>query len=152
MPLLRAAACGVLVAIALADGRSRVIPNRLNLALALVGALYAALGGAPLGGALLGAACVAGPMLLLCLAMPGAFGGGDIKLAAAAGLLLGWRRMLLAFFLALLGGGAYAVWLLLTRRATAGDHFAFGPFLCAGIACALFWGEGLLAWYAGLAF
>ena len=35
---------------------------------------------------LLGALCVSAPMLALTLVIPGAFGGGDIKLMAAAGL------------------------------------------------------------------
>ncbi len=35
---------------------------------------------------LLGALCVSAPMLALSLLIPGAFGGGDIKLMAAAGV------------------------------------------------------------------
>ena len=37
-------------------------------------------------GHIIGAVCVSVPMFLLCLAIDGAFGGGDIKLMAAAGL------------------------------------------------------------------
>ena len=45
---------------------------------------------------LLGALCVSAPMLALSLLIPGAFGGGDIKLMAACGIFLGWKLNLLA--------------------------------------------------------
>lgn len=38
---------------------------------------------------LIGALIISVPMLILALVIPGAFGGGDIKLMAASGLLLG---------------------------------------------------------------
>ena len=87
------------------------------------------------------------PILLLCLVIPGAFGGGDIKLMAAAGLLLGWQHTLLAAFLAVLGGGGYGAYLLARKLADRKDHFAFGPFLCTGIVLALLVGEPILQWY-----
>ena len=85
--------------------------------------------------------------LLLCLAIPGAFGGGDIKLMAAAGLFLGWQHTLLAMFFGILGGGFYGMYLLAARKADKKDHFAFGPFLCVGIVLALLFGDPVLAWY-----
>lgn len=96
---------------------------------------------------LIGAFCVSVPMLLLCLAIDGAFGGGDIKLMAAAGLFLGWQNTLLAMFLGILGGGLYGIWLLAAKRADKKDRFAFGPFLCAGIVIAMLFGEPILQWY-----
>lgn len=155
--LLALLACGVLYAVACIDAATQQIPDRLSAALALLGALLVLWQGAHAGSWAglawrhgIGAVCVSVPMLLLCLAVPGAFGGGDIKLMAAAGLLLGWRNTLVAFFLAVLGGGVYGAALLLTRRARRGDHFAFGPFLCAGIGAALFLGDALALWYGAL--
>ena len=78
---------------------------------------------------------------------PGAFGGGDIKLMAAAGLFLGWQHTLLAMFFGILGGGFYGMYLLAARKADKKDHFAFGPFLCVGIVLALLFGDPVLAWY-----
>lgn len=100
-----------------------------------------------LAGALIGMVCISVPMLLLCLAIPGAFGGGDIKLMAAAGLFLGWQHTLLAMFFGILGGGFYGMYLLAARKADKKDHFAFGPFLCVGIVLALLFGDPVLAWY-----
>lgn len=143
------AVCALLYAVAAVDAETQTIPNRFPLALAVCGAL----GSLPVPGTLLsrvaGAACLAVPMLLLCLPVPDAFGGGDIKLAAAAGLCLGLHAAVVAGFLALLGGGAWGAFLLLTHRAARRDRIAFGPFLCAGTALALFFGDALWAWYTG---
>lgn len=143
--------CGLLTAIALADADAMLIPDPLVLALgaAALGTLPLASGAWPglLVDRLAGFLCVSVPMALLCRAVPGAFGFGDIKLMAAAGLLLGWRSALIAFLLAVLGGGAWGVFLLLCRRLGPGGHFAFGPFLCGGIALALLFGEPLWRWY-----
>ncbi|MCL2865344.1 MAG: A24 family peptidase [Lachnospiraceae bacterium] len=96
---------------------------------------------------LVGLICVSLPLLLITMAVPNAFGGGDIKLMAAAGFYLGFRLTLLAFFLSILGGGIYGIWLLLTKKKDKKEHFAFGPFLCAGMIVAVFLGEWLIGWY-----
>lgn len=98
---------------------------------------------------LIGFLCVSLPMLLITFLIPGAFGGGDIKLMAACGLFLGWQLTLLSFFLAVLGGGAYGGWLLITKKKGRKEHFAFGPFLCVGMAAAVFIGTPIINWYAG---
>lgn len=90
------------------------------------------------------------PMLMLSLLIQGAFGGGDIKLMAACGFLLGWQNSLLAFFLALITGGAYAVYLLKTKKTERKAHMAFGPFLALGIMIALVYGRDILGLYIGL--
>ena len=96
---------------------------------------------------IIGAFSVSLPMLLLSLVISGAFGGGDIKLMFALGLYLGWKNTLLGFFFAVLTAGAYACILLAKKKAGRKDHFPFGPFLCAGAAIALFFGESILSWY-----
>ena len=93
--------------------------------------------------------CVSLPLYLLTIPVPGAFGGGDIRLTAACGIFLGWKLNLLALFLAVMGGGIYGMWLLATKRKGKKDHFAFGPFLCVGMAIAMFAGENILNWYLG---
>ncbi|MDY5985746.1 MAG: A24 family peptidase [Lachnoclostridium sp.] len=73
------------------------------------------------------------PLLLIAVIVPGAFGGGDVKLVASSGFMIGWRLSLHAFVIAVLTGGVYAGWLLLTGKGTRKSVFAFGPFLCFGI-------------------
>jgi leader peptidase (prepilin peptidase)/N-methyltransferase len=72
------------------------------------------------------------------LFIPGGFGGGDIKLMAAAGIVLGWKGNVFAFFIAALLGGVYGIYLLVTKKKGRKEHFAFGPFLSIGIAVSLY--------------
>lgn len=97
----------------------------------------------------IGVFCVSLPLFLLTVLVPGAFGGGDIKLTAACGIFLGWKLSLMALFFAVTGGGICGMWLLATKRKGKKDHFAFGPFLCAGMAIVLFAGEAVWNWYLG---
>lgn len=96
---------------------------------------------------LIGFVCVSLPMLILTLLIPGAFGGGDIKLMAACGLFLGWKMTLISTFLGVLFGGLYGVYLLMTKKKGKKDHFAFGPFLCVGMLIGLFYGMTIIDWY-----
>jgi leader peptidase (prepilin peptidase)/N-methyltransferase len=74
-----------------------------------------------------------------------AIGGGDVKLMAATGLLLGWQCNLLAFVLGCILGSV----IHLTRmRLSKADHvLAMGPYLSMGVAIAALWGKDLIAWY-----
>ena len=142
----------VLFLIALQDAYTMEIPDLYSLLLCLPA--LAALWAFPetgLAARLIGAVCVSLPLLLITLAVPGAFGGGDIQLMAVCGFLLGWKQCLAGFFLALLIAGAQAVFLLASGRAKAGQgaHMPFGPALCAGCFLSLLWGGPLVAWYMG---
>ena len=141
--LFKLAGLGVVVAV-IRTGHDQQRKGKHNPVLAVLNLL---LSPARWAGALIGMVCISVPMLLLCLAIPGAFGGGDIKLMAAAGLFLGWQHTLLAMFFGILGGGFYGMYLLAARKADKKDHFAFGPFLCVGIVLALLFGDPVLAWY-----
>ena len=99
---------------------------------------------------LLGCVIVSLPMLLLALVVPGGFGGGDIKLMFGAGFFLGARLTVVAAFLGILLGGGFGALLLAAKKADRKTRFAFGPFLCIGIAAAMFFGERLADGYIGL--
>jgi len=90
------------------------------------------------------------PMLSLALLVKGAFGGGDIKMMAVCGFLLGWQAALVAFFIAILLGGGWGIVLLATGRGKKGQQIAFGPALCMGVFVALLWGADIIAWYRTL--
>ncbi len=141
----------LLTLVALIDADTMEIPNGLVIGVLIVAVAAWGCGFAPSWRErLIGLLCVSVPMLLITLVIPGAFGGGDIKLVAASGAFLGWKMNLVAAFLAVVAGGLYGIYLLATRRKGRKEHFAFGPFLCAGMAAALFWGAPLLEWYLGL--
>jgi leader peptidase (prepilin peptidase)/N-methyltransferase len=77
---------------------------------------------------------------------PVAMGFGDVKLAALLGVVLGWERLLVALFLAVLLGAGVGV----AQRALGGTRVVpFGPFLAVGGVLGLFLGETLIAAYLG---
>jgi leader peptidase (prepilin peptidase)/N-methyltransferase len=86
--------------------------------------------------------------LILLLSRGRAIGGGDVKLMAAAGLLLGWKRIILAFLLGCIIGSV--IHLLRMRISGADRVLAMGPYLSAGIAIAALWGTQMLNWYLGM--
>lgn len=141
----------LLAAVALIDYDTREIYDRFHVLLLLCGA--AAIRVFPeteLTERLIGCAVFSVPMMLVALALPGGFGGGDIKLAFALGFLLGWRGILCVVFLSFFAAGPVCVWRLARKRAGWRDPIAFGPFLCAGAAVALFYGKEAVDWWLGL--
>ena len=87
------------------------------------------------------------PMLGLTILIPGAFGGGDIKLIAVSGLILGHANTILSMCIALFFGGIYAVYLLCSGKSKKGQRMSFGPYLCMGIYIALLVGEEIIDCY-----
>ena len=138
----------LLFLVSVIDIKTMIIPNGLSLAMLLLGIFGLLLfSDVPWYEHLVGLLCVSLPMLLLTLLIPGAFGGGDIKLMAGAGLLLGWKLTVLAAFLGIIGGGLFGSILLATKKAGRKAHFAFGPFLCIGIMISAFCGFSMLNGY-----
>ena len=76
----------------------------------------------------------------LHLANPHALGFGDVRLAGLNGLFLGWLGPLTALGALVMGAGGASVAALgmLVFRKTARRSLAFGPFLAAGAALAVF--------------
>ena len=75
-------------------------------------------------------------------------GGGDVKLMAAAGLLLGGPKI----FFAMLVGCVFAVIIHAIRMKVSGeDHqLAFGPYLAMGIFVSAVAGEPIINWYLSM--
>ena len=99
---------------------------------------------------LIGAVCVSGFMLILTLLVAGAFGGGDIKLMAAAGFMMGWKAILTAFMVGLFVGAGIGIVLMARRKKGGKEHMPFGPSLCIGLVGASLIGSQLVDWYLTL--
>ncbi|MGW4230588.1 prepilin peptidase [Streptomyces sp. NPDC004980] len=143
----------VAVLLAVIDRRVHRLPDRLTLPLA--GAAVLLLGGAALlpehGGswtaALLGGAALGGFYFLLFLINPNGMGFGDVKLALALGVALGWYGwavLCAGGFAGFLFGALYGFGLILLRRAGRRTGIPFGPFMIAGALVGLLFG-GLAA-------
>lgn len=128
------------------DFRYGLIFNRFLLVMGIAGlgldvtgwlvSLRDAVLGAFLGGILL---------FLVREASRGGMGGGDVKYAFVLGLWLGAEKLLLALFLAFLGGSLVALFLVISRKGM--DCIPFGPFLSLGGCISFFCGSGILQWY-----
>ena len=105
---------GVLTVTAAVDQETMEIPDSLPITVLILSAISVLLEPEgllqmPLASRIIGFFSASVPMLLLALAIPGAFGGGDIKLTAASGWLLGWQVMLPAAAIGILSGGSYCI-------------------------------------------
>lgn len=160
------AACGLvlfffLCVIGFVDHDTRIIPNSLVLCVAALGLIVLVADLALPNGCLFPAVDVSWldhvigifaasiPLLIIALITKG-FGGGDIKLMAALGLVLGWKLVLLALVCGVVLGGIYAIVLLITKRMGLKGTFAFGPFLCVCAAFSCLFGDTAIALYLGM--
>ncbi len=139
----------IFICITLIDIEHMEIPDSLVLALIVPAVACVFLFPQSLTSRIIGMYIISVPMLLIALLIPNAFGGGDIKLIAVCGFLLGMSNVLLATFVALMTAGFQASWLLLTRKSKTETHICFGPYICLGVYVSLFWGESLINWYLG---
>ena len=120
------------------DLDQRLLPDVLTLPVIPVAFVVAFLGINPLvGDNWLGAvvAAVLIPAVLYLPSIPfgaGAFGFGDVKLLAGAGLLLGLSRSVSGVVAGLLLSGLVLVTLLAARRIGRRSYVPFGPFLIIG--------------------
>ncbi len=138
-----------LLAIGVIDARTYEIPSRLNVFLFALGVAACAIDFRGIAGHLIGMACVSVPLYVLYRVSHGrAIGGGDIKLMAAAGLILGWQEILLAFFIGCVLGSVIHV--IRMRVSGAGSVLALGPYLAAGIFISALFGRDMIGWYLGL--
>jgi len=132
---------GLLPAITMIDLAFGVIPDGLNLALALGGMTFLFMGGGDAFVGLIGAAGLLGMGLLLAIGYSKLrgremLGLGDVKFFAAAGLWL--PAIMIPWFLA--GAGlSGAVMGLLWRHISGAKEFPFAPALCLSLAGCLYY-------------
>lgn len=140
----------ILLSICMIDYDTMTIPNGLvlcSLIIALVSIPFMELGVIE---RVIGFFAVSVPLFVMNLLIPDCFGGGDIKLLAVCGLLLGWKNLLVGMFVAILLAGGYASYLLITHKVDRKGHIAFGPYICVGMYLALLYGNEILSWYLSL--
>ena len=152
MTLIAWALISVLIVASMIDIAILEIPDGLSVAVAVIGAACFFIPDTlPWWDRLLGAACAGGPLLLIVLASRGnAMGLGDVKLMAAAGLILGWKLSLISLLAAVVIGAVAGGILLASKKKGRKDAIPFVPMLSAGVVCALFVGAPVLSWYASL--
>jgi len=74
-------------------------------------------------------------------------GGGDIRLGFLMGFILGWPQVLVALFLAYVGGAVVALAMVAVGKKKWGEKIPFGTFLVPAIIISLFWADKIIDWY-----
>jgi leader peptidase (prepilin peptidase)/N-methyltransferase len=135
----------VLLAISVIDAKTLTIPNELNAFLLFVGlALNAILRDWQFTqSAILGFLCIGGFFLLVSALTNGGIGGGDIKLVAVMGLILGLTGTIASVMIGMLLFSIVGV--ALRKR-----KMAFGPYLAMGFGVGMLYGTEMLRWYYAL--
>nr|WP_239549553.1 A24 family peptidase [Alloalcanivorax marinus] len=146
-----------LLALAVIDLDTTLLPDDLTYPLLWAGLLAALLGVSPvtLADAVVGA--MAGYLSLWSLywvfkLLTGkeGMGYGDFKLLAALGAWLGWQYLPLVILLSSVVGLVFALTMMATGAVKRGQGIPFGPYLAIAGWIALLWGEQIVSGYLGL--
>lgn len=144
--LLYALLASALIALSVIDFRTYEIPVGFNIWILALGLIRIVTDYANWLDYAVGFLAVSMFLLLIYFFTKGrGIGGGDIKLMAACGLLLGWKLIILAFVLGCIIGSI--VHIARMKISGAGHVLAFGPYLSVGVMIAALAGDSMIAWY-----
>lgn len=144
--LLYCLLASALLVLSVIDFRTYEIPFGINLFILALGLVRAATDFSNILTYLAGLLSVSIVLAILYYATGGkAIGGGDVKLMAACGLLLGWKLIILAFLLGCVLGAVIHV--IRMKVSGEGRVLAMGPYLSMGVLIAALWGERMIEWY-----
>ena len=139
----------VLIVISVIDWRTYEIPFGCNIVIGILGIVRVFLNLAHWYDYVIGFFAVSGLFLIIYWITKGrGIGGGDIKLMAAAGLLLGWQNILLSLMIGSIAGSV--IHLALMKIQGKDRVLAFGPYLAFGIFISMLYGNDIITWYLGM--
>ncbi|MCR4625882.1 MAG: prepilin peptidase [Lachnospiraceae bacterium] len=142
-------ASGVLLTISVIDWRTYEIPIGLNYFLLALGLIHLGLDYKNWFLYVIGAVSVSLLLYIIYLLSKGrAIGGGDIKLMAVMGLLLGWKLCVFGFVVGCVAGSV--IHILRMKISKAERMLAMGPYLSAGLFLSMLVGERFMDWYLGM--
>ncbi len=148
------AVSSALMIISFIDWDTSEIPDGLNLFILIIGILwnlYALIKGEGiLQRNIIGFFSVSVLFLLIAVLSKGGIGGGDIKLTAVCGLILGWQNMLVALGIASVLGMVIMLPLHIYKKRSRKTPVPFGPFLSTGIFVSMCFGTKIMQAYLNL--
>lgn len=138
-----------LIVLSVIDFRTYEIPFGINVFIFILGLANLILERAAWQEYIIGFFAVSIPLELLLLLSKGrAIGGGDVKLMAAAGILLGWKKIILALVLGCILGSV--IHIIRMKISDAERVLAMGPYLAMGIFLSALWGNTWIQMYLHL--
>ena len=148
--------CSALVVITFIDLDFQIIPDAITLPGILIGIVagsllmpdpfirYSLLG---FKASVIGLLTGGGLFYAIAILSRGGMGGGDIKMMAMVGALMGWKSVLLTIFLGSLTGAVFGIFLMISQGKGRKTKIPFGPFLALGTVITLFYGQEIFSWY-----
>jgi len=85
--------------------------------------------------------------IIINIVSNGGIGGGDIKLIAALGFILGISKLILTIFISFILGAAVSIVLLMLGLKRRKDVIPFAPFIIFSFLIVFFWGQKIIDWY-----
>ncbi len=143
----------LLMIIFVSDIRYMIIPDKVLLFFAvifIIERMFVPL--SPWWDSLVGAIVGFSLLLLIAVISKGGMGGGDIKLFALLGFVLGWKMVLLAFFFSTLYGTVFGLIGMALGKIRRGEPIPFGPYIVFGTLTVYFFGQAIVQWYKQLIF
>lgn len=141
--------CGVvLLVISMIDIQTMLIPDSLNVFLMILAVLHFVwhpelnfLHRA------IGFFIISFPLYILSVLYRNCFGGGDIKLMAIMGFMLGYIQIVVAFLCGLLLASIYSLVLVFMKKKDMKCYIPFAPFLSAGLFLSMYYGNEIIFLY-----
>lgn len=123
----------VLITITFVDLTRKIIPNRLNLAVFIIGLINAMINPQSFLSNL-GTGFLAGSLFLaIALISGGAMGGGDIKLIAPLGFILGFYSTIYVILMTFIVGAIVSIALLIMKKAKLMSEVALAPYITIAV-------------------
>ena len=141
-------AVSALIGIFVYDLRFMEIPDEISLLAIFLLILFGLLAGVSWTSMLIGGLVGFGFFAVQYFVSKGAWlGGGDLRLGALMGILLGWPIVILAIFLAYIGGAIVSVGLMIAKKATPKTAVPLGVFLVPATIIFMIFGQAFALWY-----
>ena len=97
--------------------------------------------------AIIGSVVGFGLIVLIIIVSQGGMGAGDMKLFGVIGIVLGWKNVLLTFFIAAFLGAIIGGILMLVNKVKKKQPIPFGPYIVVGALVSYFYGEQIISLY-----
>ena len=125
------------------------IPIQINLFIGALGIIRILTDPAHITSYLIGFFSVSTFLLIIYILTKGkCIGGGDIKLMAVSGLIVGFPNIIVAFLIGCILGSI--IHTIRCKVSNANHMLAFGPYLSVGLFLSMLYGEQILSWYLNL--
>jgi leader peptidase (prepilin peptidase)/N-methyltransferase len=146
-----AALASTLIVAAFIDIDKGMIPDRIHVFLLVIGVLACLFSPDIVWyERIIGLFAASAPLFIAMLLSKGGMGFGDVKLAAAAGLIIGYKLALLSLLAACIIGSVYGIIYAVIKGKSLKTAIPFGPFLAIAFYLSLLFGNTMISAYLRL--